>query len=48
MRSGLNGIVVVDKPAGMSSAKVVAEVKKKWEPPEWGIPERWTPSPPAY
>jgi len=29
MRSGLNGIVVVDKPAGMSSARVVAEVKKK-------------------
>ncbi len=30
MRSDLNGIVVVDKPAGMSSAKVVAEIKKSF------------------
>ena len=28
MRSELNGIIVIDKPAGMTSAKVVAKVKK--------------------
>lgn len=28
MRSDVNGIIVVDKPEGMTSAKVVAEVKK--------------------
>ncbi len=31
MRSDLSGIIVVDKPEGMTSARVVAEVKRKLE-----------------
>jgi tRNA pseudouridine55 synthase len=43
----LNGIVVVDKPKGISSAGVVARIKGIFGVKKSAIPGRWTPLPPV-
>jgi hypothetical protein len=43
-----NGMVLINKPEGISSARVVSQVKKIFHVKKPDIPERWILLPPVF